>query len=153
MKAHAGVPFFFLATLGCSAEVRDTEGRVYSVECKREKCALVQRDATATLAVRTTGRLIVACPEDGSQPTECRALTCDGNSGCQKLGGDDASCIDGLCQVEGRPLTSDDRMALCLAGTGAWSGSPEQRSRVALALGCRPPCEVPDQCEWARSGR
>jgi hypothetical protein len=153
VRAHLCALFGLLTTLGCNDEIKDTEQRAFSIECKKGKCQLVQDTPPATLAVRTSGRLLVACPEDGSQPIECRALTCDGNSVCQELSGDYASCRGGLCQLDRRPITSDDRLALCLAGTGPWSGSPEQRSRVALALGCRPPCDVPAQCRQVPSGQ
>jgi len=143
-----------LGLAGCARSASDTEGRTFDIACRKAKCALEPAAAATPTpadpepwAPFRSGRVLLACPPgERGDGRECRALTCDGNAVCSKLGGERFACLEGLCQDSEHAVTSEDRLALCLAGTGAWSGSPEQRSRFAIAQSCRPPCEVPAVC-------
>lgn len=151
MKARGGFALCLLVTFGCSTEVRDTEGRSFAVSCHDDTCSLepsgTRESAPAPAWARAQpGRLVLACPTERADGRDCRPLLCDGDRVCSRLGGAHAECVKGLCQKPGTPLAADDRLALCLAETGAWSGSPLQRSRTALAMSCRPPCSVPAEC-------
>lgn len=141
-----------LGLSGCARSASDTEGRTFAIECRKNRCALEPAPTPTSLAGAPwepiqTGRLLLACPQgERGDGRECRALACDGNAVCSKLGGERFSCLEGLCQDTEHAVTGEDRLALCLAGTGAWSDSAEQRERFAIAQSCRPPCEVPALC-------
>ncbi len=158
-----------LLSCGCSQEVHDTEGRVFEPVCKEGACSLLlqstvssdapedaapdsdsrkEKDASSTnWEVRRQGRILTACPSQGPQHGyDCRPITCETGSVCSKLGGSGSLCQADLCQNPNREITRRDRLALCLAGTGAWEKSRRQRTRITLALSCRPPCEVPGKC-------
>lgn len=159
-----------LLLVGCNEEITDTEQRTFRIDCgKRETCALLLRDAVSdgpddasdtdkhdhlgsrepqspefTLNAET--RILRVCPNPGAEAAACRALACESSSPCSRLGGPQFTCISGLCQATAREIESADRVALCLAGTGAWERSRPQLERYTLARGCRPPCEVPAAC-------
>jgi hypothetical protein len=144
-----------LLSIGCSAPIKDTEGRAFVAKCEGERCALSldsdappreSDSATSDFAIESKGRLLRVCPRSGGHPGECRALTCTGAGTCSALGGTEFVCESGLCQTPQRALDAADRAALCLAGTGLGWQTPEQRSRLTLADSCRPPCELPDLC-------
>lgn len=143
-------------SVGCGTEVLDTEGRRFSVDCETAPCALRQAGAAprpepdaAAWSPLAQGRLLLACPPGGNEGVgryRCRPLVCESGTTCARLGGPDFVCRAGLCQAAERAITQQDRLSLCLAGTAEWKESREQRARVALAQGCRPPCEVPAKC-------
>jgi hypothetical protein len=156
-RRHAGrfrrglAPGALLLLVGCGREVRDTEGRTFDISCKKEACRLemqaeVPTPEAAPWEPTHAGRLLLACPSGSADGRDCRPLVCDGARVCTRLGGEKFECLDEFCQDPTQALTAEDRLALCLAETGAWSDSAEQHSRMVLAMSCRPPCRVPAVC-------
>lgn len=137
-----------VALLGCTREVQDTEARTFAITCEKNECALDPIPPTGTTPWQAVhpGRVLLACPEVAGDGRECRPLACDSDAPCTRLGGERMECLGGLCQNKTSEVSDEDRMALCLAGTGAWQDAPEQRSRMAMAMSCRPPCSVPAAC-------
>ena len=137
-----------MTLLGCTREVQDTEARTFAITCEKNECSLdptPPAGATPWEAVHP-GRVLLACPEGAGDGRDCRPLACDSDAPCTRLGGEQMECVGGLCQNKTNDVSDEDRLALCLAGTGAWQDAPEQRSRMAMAMSCRPPCSVPDAC-------
>lgn len=139
-----------LLTLGCTNEVTDTEGRTFTFECAASECVLSEKsddesNAGPTHVARAEGRILVRCP--AAEPGfDCRPLICEDSSACSRLGGAEFNCENGLCQAPDRELSSADKSALCLAGTGDWKRTPEQLRRVTLARGCMGDCFLPAAC-------
>lgn len=151
-------PPLALLSLGCAKEVKDTEGSTYSFECNGGSCALTKlkglkeenggtksADEKPTHRTENEGRVLLACPTDRAG-FDCRPITCDQATPCARLGGADFTCEKGLCQAPARPLLSTDKLALCLAKTGAWRRTPEQLERITLARACTDDCQLPANC-------
>lgn len=143
---------FSLGTAGCVNEITDTEGRTFSFECKSGACILTQTksgdgdDAGMRHTVHHDGRILQVCPEKEA-PFDCRVLKCDAARVCSALGGGEFVCEKEVCQAPEREITADDRLSLCLAGTGPWLPTPDQRELLTMTRACQPPnCTVPSGC-------
>ncbi len=80
-----------------------------------------------------------------------RPVSCSSDQVCSRLGGEAFRCQADLCQAETQSLLPEDRIALCLAGTGSTAAQLSkltalQKKRITLARSCRAPCEVPRNC-------
>jgi hypothetical protein len=83
-------------------------------------------------------------------PGHCRPLVCTSDAQCPKETAT-ARCLNGICGVPGTSVNDDDATVLCLAGTGAPSGTfmRAQTDRSQLAdFACRAgtACQVPAVC-------
>lgn len=142
-----------LLLAGCATEVSDTEERVFAFECVQKECKLrllgddekpIAQEATH--ALHKSGRLLLVCDSE-KEDFSCRPLRCDSSSPCSQLGGSEFSCNRKLCQAPGHELNGPDRLALCLAETGAWKPTREQLVRLTDARACLPPaCDLPSSC-------
>lgn len=149
--------------------IRDTEGRDFVVRCSADRICSVEasergsrgrdeqrpseaRDKPAngrTLRLRSSGRVVGVCGPVSGEPSasDCRPVVCDSASDCPASEGLTAGvCIGGLCTEPSHPMTVDDAVMLCLAGTGVGTRSPQQVERLALGLNCGTPCRIPKPC-------
>lgn len=139
-----------LAGISCKNEVTDTEGRTFVFDCKAEDCTLASKDASndssaPAFSLQSEGRVLLACPAE-SPGFDCRPLTCDTPAPCSALGGAPFTCEKSICQAPDRALLPADKLALCLAKTGAWKRSREQLERLTLARACTEDCVLPAVC-------
>ncbi len=146
-----------LFALGCNNEVADTEGTLYSFECKSGTCHLSEKTDSAeeksdsadapkrAFLTQNEGRILTVCPAEKAG-FECRPLTCDPNAPCSRLGGPDFVCEKNLCQAPDRALTPADKLALCLAKTGPFERTTKQLERITLARACTGDCKLPAAC-------
>ncbi len=142
-----------LGLSGCTNEITDTEGRTFSFDCKSGACILTPTSSAdeasgdaSRYQVRSEGRILQVCPEKKA-PFDCRVLKCDGSRVCSSLGGQDFLCEKEIRQAPERDLTPDDRLSLCLAGTGPWKPTPDQLELLTATRACQPPnCSVPSMC-------
>jgi hypothetical protein len=106
--------------------------------------------AEAGFVVVGTGRLLGLCPiasGGAPEPRQCRALQCASAADCpppQGLAG--GVCINSLCVEPAHPVSFEDAVMLCSAGTGPGQDSPKQIEAHAMALQCGQPCKVPRSC-------
>lgn len=157
-----------LVLLGCSEphELRltDTEGRSFKATCKDAACTLESggeakpsasqpAGAKAAFVLHRASRLMAACEVwvQGDSPTihpaDCRALACKTDGDCPWAKGlAKGTCANGLCIEPSAEITKEDAVLLCLAGTGAPTGSTQQVERHALGNACGTPCVVPSVC-------
>ncbi len=156
------LPFFALLTVGCrrvsERGLKDTEGRTFAAKCDCQgSCELSRKKADpvspdkADLTLKSPGRLVMMCDvAEGKEPdlaADCRPLVCDGDDGCPPAHGlKNGTCVNGLCTEPANPLTREDSVALCLAGTGMGKDSPKQVDLYAMGLNCGSPCIVPKPC-------
>jgi len=108
-------------------------------------------ESSGHFQVRRTGYLVAACPAPDAPLeapiTQCRALVCRADGDCPPAHGlKQGTCINGLCVEPSHNINAEDAIVLCLAGTGAGYGSPQQVERFALGLNCGQPCRVPSPC-------
>lgn len=142
---------FLIVLSGCESEIKDTEGRHFRFDCQKAECTLTELDAkgnekgTSPYVPRATARILAGCPVEGTG-FECRPLVCDSSSVCSRLGGPDFVCEKGLCQAQARDLTPEDKLALCLSGTGEWERTAHQVKRLTLARACTGDCTLPAAC-------
>lgn len=148
-----------LAVLACSREseleVRDTEQREFQAHCGRQGCTLEQvrgpglHDGSAPI-MKQLGRLLAVCDagaDDEPAAPRCRAVACNETDDCPSVPAlGTLTCERGLCADVARPVSVDDRVVLCLAGTGLGLEKPEQMERYGLALNCTGACAVPAPC-------
>ncbi len=155
-------PLWMLVTVtlaGCNqtpSTLEDTEGRVFSVKCEGEACALTQTDGRKAKLGRprlhTTGHVVSVCDVAGVRttpaPDACRPIVCGEDRDCPALDGGkgQATCSRGLCINPGEKLRVVDAVTLCLAGTGLGRRTAKQAERYALGLNCGKPCVVPAAC-------
>jgi hypothetical protein len=139
--------------------LRDTENRALSARCDRDQHCTLEQTAGPTvgeqanaLVLRSVGALVGVCntapsaSEPGS-PSDCRPLVCQTDADCPPShGAKDGSCVNSLCREPSNPLTVDDAVMLCLAGTGLGKDLPDQVARYAMALNCGQPCKIPTPC-------
>jgi hypothetical protein len=130
---------------GCQSKLSNTEGHAFDVRCEGTRCSLARDGNPSGYRVESGGRILTACPAGGSD-FDCRPLRCEDSGACSKLGGAGFSCVHALCQAPAQELTSADRTALCLAGTGPFERTPLQLERVTTARACRGDCTVPAGC-------
>ena len=128
--------------------LRDTEGRTFRAACKDSACTLdAEGQSSAELEIQVLGRLMGVCPRTLGNEADCRALVCQADADCPPARGMlSGSCIAGLCSEPSGELSQGDATMLCLAGTGLGHATPEQVSRLALALNCGQPCKIPKPC-------
>ncbi len=154
-----------LLSSGCSSrgsiELTDTEGRRFSADCaKATACTLTLRtgansrpaaEADGTFRLRATGRLVGICglAAEGASPDpgDCRPVECDSDANCPPSEGlRIGTCINRLCVEPSHTENVDDRIMLCLAGTGIGHASPLQSERYALGLNSNTLGRVPRPC-------
>lgn len=136
-----------LSLFGCAGIPRDSEGRNFERTCEKDVC--VWREiGRPEIAYRadTSGRVLALCPEDSKSSAECRPLACESARDCGVVGGGDYGCDHGTCVAADRTLTPRDRVVLCQRGTGPYTGTALQRSRLTLAHACTGSCELPEEC-------
>lgn len=142
-------PSLFLSILlpSCTETVMDTEGRAYKTECREGVCelSLENGDSKQTFRVDARGSLLSVCPS-AAEDFACRPVTCGSSSVCVTLGGDEFACSGRRCVANDRPMTPEDRVGACLAGTGAYQGTPEQLARITMARACTGSCTLPAVC-------
>jgi len=152
-----------LAAPGCrrvsERTLRDTDSRIIAARCDRnQQCTLrltsgptVGGGATA-LVLRSAGALVGVCTMTASasepeSPSDCRPLVCQTDADCPPAhGAKDGTCLNGLCREPESPLTVEDAVMLCLAGTGLGKDSQDQVARYAMAQNCGQPCKIPTPC-------
>jgi hypothetical protein len=136
----------------------DTERRHFSAKCERTgECVLSQTSGAkragdkSALTLLRVGRLVGICDVVPGQaldtPAECRALVCESDSDCPPRHGlKDGQCLNALCSDPAQPLSPEDSVMLCLAGSGLGNEQARQVERYALGLNCGTPCKVPSPC-------
>ena len=146
---------FFLAFAGCqrdgTVEMKDTEGRAFTVACTETKrCTVEPRkrpDATLTvpLTVRAEGRLLGVCDRD-APPITCRPVVCESEADCPTVDGVARTCRRSLCSEPSRSLSRTDVVMLCMAGSGVGFEETRQRERYGTALAWEPSMPLPAGC-------
>ena len=152
-----------LSTHGCrrisKRTLKDTEGRRFQAECDREQRCKLQQDegpdapaGKPALKLQTRGWLVGICNVADADATpdaaDCRPLTCESNEDCPPAHGDkDGDCLNGWCTDPANPVSVEDSVMLCLAGTGLGKVSERQHQLYAMALNCGKPCKVPKTCK------
>lgn len=138
--------------------LRDTEGRTFSAACQPSgACKLGRNDGKSAaadktaLALHAPGRLVGICDvapgSSPSQPSDCRALVCEGDRDCPPAHGlKQGHCLNGFCVDPSNPVSVPDAVMLCLAGTGLGRQTASQVERFALAQNCGSPCIIPRPC-------
>lgn len=128
---------FFVAPLlgACTETATDTEGRHFKIDCTERPCRLLlevdgAHEATK-YSVESEGRYLLACAPEQTE-FNCRPINCKTSDPCSTLGGAEFSCVGGYCENPSHTLTKADQLAACLATTGVWTGSAEQRARLSL---------------------
>lgn len=151
-RCRLSITVLTLGLTGCQREIANTEGEVLSVACTGSNCTVTKPseganspDEPLKYAINKEGRILTACPQEGS-PFDCRPLRCESGTICAQLGGPTFECEKALCQAPKRSITPKDRTALCLATTGKWQRQPLQLERVTLSRACRGTCQVPAAC-------
>src|SRR5688500_12816997 len=80
-----------------SFEMKDTEGRAFSVTCTEKAGCIVassngaKRKAAPALTLRTDRRVLGVCERDGP-PITCRPLLCEDDTDCPTVDGVFRSC-------------------------------------------------------------
>ena len=144
---------FSLLSWGCATSARDTEGHTFEIDCSKRPCKLIVQSSASASApphpaeylLEADGRYLLACAPEQTE-FDCRPIQCRDSDPCGALGGSAFTCSHGLCAARSRSLTEQDRLAVCLAGTGRWLGTPEQRSRLTLAHSSRHLDQPPAVC-------
>lgn len=154
--------------MGCTkpheVHLTDTEGRSFEATCKGSSCALTSSGdakpsasrpagAKAAFVLHVASRLMAVCEvwvqgeSHAVHPADCRALTCKADGDCPwATGMTRGTCANGLCIEPSSEIANEDGVLLCLAGTGAPTGSTQQVERHALGNACGTPCIVPSVC-------
>ena len=151
-----------VAASGCrrvsTRTLKDTEGRTFTAECDRQGQCNLTRDKAEPgspdkkdLVLHSPGRLVAMCDAAGdAKPdlaADCRPLVCESDDACPPAHGlKHGTCVNGLCTEPANPLTQDDSVLLCLAGTGMGKSAAAQVDRYAMGLNCGSPCVVPKPC-------
>jgi hypothetical protein len=149
------VALTLFAGTGCTTKFADTEGRLYEAACDTSRngipeCSVRRVDGTSEILDRG-GRYLAICEQSGD-PFSCRHLACETGNLCQLLGGDDFDCVEKRCLARSKPLTTEDRVRACLAGTGPYRRTPEQLERITLARACTGSCALPATCTASGMG-
>ena len=157
----------------------DTEGRQFTVTCAAKgddyanKCVVAAGFAPKPSVAQPSGTHAVfsihRCPGcryvavfeewlwDGNNSfasgsnNDLRAITCRTDTDCPEAPElERPSCMNGLCGDPKGKLHSADVTMLCLAGTGAWTGSERQLKALAsVPTACHrndPSCTPPPLC-------
>lgn len=157
-----------LSSSACDKPVKttltDTEGRTFSATCSGQTCELAEapeakpsatkpEGAEAAFVLHVASRLFAVCEvwKQGNShainPADCRALTCKADADCPHARNmNRGACTNGLCTEPSGPISNEDAVLLCLAGTGTPGGTTRQIERYALGNACATPCDVPAVC-------
>ena len=157
-----------VASVGCDESIqmglKDTEGRTFKAECTQSTCSLRTAPqakpsapkpdgSEAKFVLHVASRLFAVCEVwvQGSShavnPADCRALICSNDRECPPAQNMTRGvCTNGLCIEPSAQISNEDAVLLCLAGTGAPSGTTQQVERYALGNACATPCIVPAVC-------
>ena len=136
--------------LSCAKSAQDTEGHTFDVDCSVRPCRLLVqnrdgKEPTQSYDLRTEGRYLLACAENDPE-LNCRPISCKESDPCAPLGGAGFACDGSYCRNANRDVTSLERLSLCLAGTGPWTGTPEQRAMLTLIRSAPDARELPGAC-------
>jgi hypothetical protein len=150
-----GCHVLYFAIAGCQRdgtfEMKDTEGRVFTLTCSEKAgCSVAApkragTNAAPALTLRTDGRVLGVCERDGP-PITCRPLLCEEDAGCPVVDGVVRTCGRSLCSEPSRRLSQVDVVMLCMAGTGVGYNEAVQRERYATALASGESQSLPAGC-------
>jgi len=161
MRLSAPLALLLLGA-GCNRSsellLRDTEGRTFGASCEPSGACQLSRktgkpasEDKPELVLHTPGRVVGICDVlvggSPASPSDCRALTCQADTECPPSHGlARGHCLSGVCIEPANPISVEDAVMLCLAGTGLGRLTVAQIERFALAQNCGSPCIIPRPC-------
>ena len=153
MRRHVFVLAFMTLTphlVSCMRSVEDTDGHRFNIECSQSPCRLLldkpdDAGVSASYSLRSEGRLLLACAPEQSE-LNCRPISCKTSDSCSTLGGSAFSCAGAYCENKAHDMLAADRLAVCLATMGPWTGTPEQRTRLSLIHAAPDTDDLPAAC-------